>query len=62
MHSFLMDAVPVLGNPGELLCLGYLVWRVTRIERIMTAVRAEELSQASRIRKIEAALGIAHPK
>lgn len=56
------DMVTVFGSPGVLLLLGYLLYRLHRIERLMTSVQTENLLQAVRIRKLEAHNGLPHPE
>lgn len=58
----LSNWVPLVGSPGVLLALGFLIWRVTSLERKMTSVQAENLLQAVRIRKLEAHNGLPHPE
>lgn len=60
--TVIADVVPLIGSPGVLLALGYLIWRVSHLERTMTSVQAENLLQAVRIRKLEKHNGLPHPE
>lgn len=60
--TLVADIVPFIGSPGLLIALGYLIYRVHRIERLMSSVQAENLLQAVRIRKLEAHNGLPHPE
>lgn len=61
MHPIITDALPLVGSPGVLLLLGYLIWRVRRLEHVMVKLKAEALLAAVRIRRLEKKNGLSHP-